>query len=583
MRSRNVEFSLTGATLVLLGLLLVTFVAFLGLTLFNTKGEPREAIVAVSMLNQGNWILPVSCGADIPYKPPMLAWMIAALGWLNGGHVTVFLARLPSALAAIVMIVCLFRFYARRGSMAVAMVGALLTATAFEVHRAATSCRVDMVLTAFIVMAILSLYRHYESGKAWWRLPLTAILLMSGGVLTKGPVGMLLPCGSLLVWMLLTGRRFWPSALQLTLYGVLALILPAMWYVAAYGMGGQEFYDLAMEENFGRFFGKMSYGSHEHTFLYNFLTLLWGWAPWTLLALGALFSWRRLFPSRADGAAHRFADRARGFWNRLRALPPAELLAVAAAVVIFVFYCIPKSKRSVYLLPMYPFMAIGFAMLIRRLSAVSLRTVRVFGFFMAGVGILACLAACAAMMGLIPEGTGKAAVYIAEARGLGIGSLLVTVAVLVWLAGSMRSLARGDAAATVQWTVLDTLMVYWVFMAAIQPVALNPKSDRAVGEYISENVPDDTPVYGFMTIKDLRYFTAGFYSGDRITGIDPDSRPAMLAQAGYVLAGEADTDSLRKFMPEGTLLSIEQRWDKKSCDNKQKTQLFRYFIPVQKP
>ncbi len=70
MRSRNVEFSLTGATLVLLGLLLVTFVAFLGLTLFNTKGEPREAIVAVSMLNQGNWILPVSCGPTSPPSRP---------------------------------------------------------------------------------------------------------------------------------------------------------------------------------------------------------------------------------------------------------------------------------------------------------------------------------------------------------------------------------------------------------------------------------------------------------------------------------------------------------------------------------
>ena len=58
MRNRSVAISYNGATLALTVLLLVTFVAFLGMTLFNTKGEPREALVAVSILNDGNWILP---------------------------------------------------------------------------------------------------------------------------------------------------------------------------------------------------------------------------------------------------------------------------------------------------------------------------------------------------------------------------------------------------------------------------------------------------------------------------------------------------------------------------------------------
>ena len=48
-------------------------------THYNTKGEPREAIVAVSMLESGNWILPESHGHDIPYTPPMLAWCIASI------------------------------------------------------------------------------------------------------------------------------------------------------------------------------------------------------------------------------------------------------------------------------------------------------------------------------------------------------------------------------------------------------------------------------------------------------------------------------------------------------------------------
>lgn len=48
----------------------LTIVPYLGLTNFHTKGEPREAIVAVSMLQNDNWILPVNNGSDIAYKPP---------------------------------------------------------------------------------------------------------------------------------------------------------------------------------------------------------------------------------------------------------------------------------------------------------------------------------------------------------------------------------------------------------------------------------------------------------------------------------------------------------------------------------
>lgn len=48
----------------------VTLFLFLGDVFFNTRGEPREAIVAYSMLEHGNWILPVNNGDEIAFKPP---------------------------------------------------------------------------------------------------------------------------------------------------------------------------------------------------------------------------------------------------------------------------------------------------------------------------------------------------------------------------------------------------------------------------------------------------------------------------------------------------------------------------------
>lgn len=85
---------------------------FLGETIFYSKGEPREAIVAFSMLESGNWILPVNYGTDIAYKPPFFYWAIATVSSLLGG-VTEYSSRLPSALAFLAMQLVFFFFYSK--------------------------------------------------------------------------------------------------------------------------------------------------------------------------------------------------------------------------------------------------------------------------------------------------------------------------------------------------------------------------------------------------------------------------------------------------------------------------------------
>lgn len=154
----------------------LTIVPYLGLTNFHTKGEPREAIVAVSMLQNDNWILPVNNGSDIAYKPPFFHWCIAALS-LPTGEVTEFTSRLPSALAVIIMTAMCFLFFAKRSRNDLAFLSSLLLLSGFEVHRAAMASRVDMVLTCFIVLALLQLYRWWEHGLRG--VPVWAILFMS--------------------------------------------------------------------------------------------------------------------------------------------------------------------------------------------------------------------------------------------------------------------------------------------------------------------------------------------------------------------------------------------------------------------
>lgn len=122
-------------------LAIVMLMPFLGLTAFNTKGEPREAVVAYTMLEHGNWILPINNGGDIPYKPPFFHWCIAFFS-LIAGHVSEYTSRLPSALSLILMVVGGFCFYAKRKdikSTEVSLIAAILTLTSFEVHRAVST------------------------------------------------------------------------------------------------------------------------------------------------------------------------------------------------------------------------------------------------------------------------------------------------------------------------------------------------------------------------------------------------------------------------------------------------------------
>lgn len=334
---------------------------WLGLTLFNSKGEPREAIVAVSMLRSGNWILPVSYGGDIPYKPPFVAWLIAIFSEIfNGGVVSEYLSRLPSALAGIALSIACYVEGARAKGPRFGALFALVTATSFEVFRSSSVCRLDMVLTVCIVGAIFLLYEFFRRGN--FATLFGAWALMTCATLTKGPVGIILPSGALFFVILMERQRFWSRFGWLCLVAAMSLVLPAVWYYAAYRVGGREFLELAYEENIGRFTGTMSYDSHVKPLWYNFATLALGLLPWTLAVLWFLFK----------------------DFKRLKNLTPYKKLSsfaklsLVSGVFIFVFYSIPESKRSVYLLPMYPFVCYGIAVMLGRYRKAAMKACLVF-------------------------------------------------------------------------------------------------------------------------------------------------------------------------------------------------------------
>lgn len=519
-------------------------VPFLGLTDFYSKGEPREAVVAYTMVEHGNWILPINNGGDIPYKPPFFHWCIALFSLLQG-HVSEFTSRLPSALALVAMSVGGFVFFAKRKNANMALLATLLSLTAFEVHRAGINCRVDMVNTAFMVGALFLMFRWWERGKH--TMPWLAILCMSGATLTKGPVGMLLPCAVMGVFMLTQRESLWSTVWRLGLTALLSLVLPLCWYYAAYLQGGDEFLRLVKEENIDRLLGKMAYESHENPFWYNFLTLITGWLPYTLLFVFSLFvlPWKRFSKS--------------GFMQSVRRAEPMQVFVWLAFGLILFFYCIPKSKRSVYLLPCYPFMAWLMAQYVVWLVANRLSAVKAYAWLMGVLGVVLSVAFVVLKTGVVPDTLfhGKhAADNIAMLHSLESISvspshlLFALLPAAVGVATIMTLLKKDDNLRNrAVWLSLSVVVALFLALdSTFQPAVLNTKADKPLAPQIEQRF-DMTKMYSYMSSPMLHFFSLNFYLGDRIQQFEK-----VKPEDGVLMIPEDDVEEFKKTVGRGYCL-----------------------------
>lgn len=525
----------------------ITLLPFLGNVDFTTKGEPREAVVAVSMLNQHNWILPINNGFDIPYKPPFFQWCIAALSMI-AGHVSEFTSRLPSALSLIVMLCVGALFYAKRKNNTIGLLSAMLALTAFEVHRAGTNCRVDMVLTMFIVCALYALYEWWERGCR--RLPWIAVLCMSGATLTKGPVGMVLPCFVMFVFMLFTawqqgklcGRIIWKTTYKLFLSAVLASVLPLIWYWAAYRQGGDQFMALVMDENVGRFLGKMKAVTHANPWHYNFLMLIAGWLPWTLPLLLSLFvlPWRKFANSFTKGESTGKVTLKSRIMAAMRKADAVQVFTWLSFLLILFFYCIPKSKRGVYLLPCYPFMAVLIVEYMAWLVKRSLFPIRFYIGFLSIVGFILTVALVILRAGLVPDSIfhGKHAweniqmLHALSDGSMSLGDILMALMpLLAACLGLMTLMRRRSCFVTSHPVFASTVMTLLVFMAFdgyYKPTVVGCQSLRPVAMQV-EQAAKGEPVFALTTINKrevgddvLRLYGIDFYLGDNVRQLDVD-------------------------------------------------------------
>jgi 4-amino-4-deoxy-L-arabinose transferase-like glycosyltransferase len=230
----------------------LSFIPFLGrLHLFDWD-EINFAESAREMLVTGNY-RDVQIGF-LPFaeKPPLFMWVQAASMRMFG--VGEFAARLPNAIVGIVTLVGIYllgrRLVDRRFGLwwALAFGGSLLPNLYFR------SGIIDPLFNLLIFAGIVTLfaYEHVHQRAAnhrrVWTVPLSrrewALLLIAGAiiglaVLTKGPVGLLLPGLAWLVFWVVKRKSMATPIAPMFIWVVVAAIVAAPWYVlvAQHGSG----------------------------------------------------------------------------------------------------------------------------------------------------------------------------------------------------------------------------------------------------------------------------------------------------------------------------------------------------------
>lgn len=299
--------------------------------------EPRYAEVAREMRASGDYLVPHLNGRIYAEKPPLLFWLIAASSLATGG-VNEISARLPSLVASIVVLFALFGTARRLFNRRVAWWSTLALATSGRILWQGRVGQIDMLLLALVSLAMYFFVRGWtEERPRFFRLFFFAAGL---GTLAKGPVALLPALFSIVLFAFATGEK---RRLREVGFGIGLAIWAAValaWLVPAALFGGGAYLEtLLVKQNLTRFADPWH---HFQPPYYYLTTIPADYFPWSFFLPGAIWAgWRR-----SSGS-----DR-RGF-----------MFALCWATATLLFFSLSPAKRTVYVLQMFPALALMTAFL----------------------------------------------------------------------------------------------------------------------------------------------------------------------------------------------------------------------------
>ena len=295
--------------------------------------EGRYAEIAREMAVTNDWVTPRLNGLKYFEKPPFQYWVTAAAYRAFGVHE--WTARLWPALAGLLAVVAIGVAGRALGGPVMGACSALVLAGTLWHAGIAQIVSLDAGLAFFLALAFAAFViaqrpgTRAETRRAWMWVVWAA---MAGATLSKGPIGIVLPAGALVVYCLVNRDFTLLRRLHFASGLALFLVLAAPWFVAV-SLANREFLSFFfVHEHWQRFLTE----EHQRSgpWYYYVPLAAAGNLPWlVVLAFGAPRAWQ-------DGGAPKGVFS----WRRL---------ALVWAGFVFVFFSLAGSKLPSYIRPMF--------------------------------------------------------------------------------------------------------------------------------------------------------------------------------------------------------------------------------------
>jgi 4-amino-4-deoxy-L-arabinose transferase-like glycosyltransferase len=483
--------------------------------------EPHYGQVSREMMTSGDWLLPHVNGRIYTDKPPGWFWCAALLS-LPGGDVTPLTARLPSALAALALLLLVAAWGERRLGAGSGTRAAVVLASTFLFFDLGRSAHLDMLLALLVTLSLLAGREVIaEGGGRGGRL---LFWLAAGlGVLVKGPLALLLPLLVVTVDRLLVARRPRDLLRLQPWWGLpLALALPLGWLLAVSATRpGYDPLTVINRHVLSRFGSGLH---HAQPFWYFGVQFFLELMPWGfLMPVAALAAWH-------FGATSRTAEREDEAGVPVPGRDRRRFLVIWV-VVILLFFSVSKEKRGLYIMPLVPAAALLVADFWHRLRTGDQRS----GWMVrGGLGVIAALFMA---LGVLPLALARRPV--AGAPGLETLSLVLAVLGVGGGCAVLVSLLRRRLPAALRLTAATFLALLLVYAHGLQPTLDTVRSARGLAQELGRQLQPGDPVA--MLEWRAAYL---YYSGVRMEELGNDEAAVawMAAPGGrrlLLLRGEA--------------------------------------------
>jgi 4-amino-4-deoxy-L-arabinose transferase-like glycosyltransferase len=315
--------------------------------------EERFLGVAREMLQNGSWLVLHRAGEPYPDKPPLFMWLLALASHVTGAPRVAF--RLPGLLAGLVGTLCVYDLGRRLWTRGVGLVAGLLFVATIQSLLVLKAGQTDALLILWTTLGLYGLVRHLTAGPSWgWYA--VASVAMGLGVLTKGvgflPLLLFVPYAEGrrrgfrgLAYIGLADRR-WLVGPVLLLGTVAVWLGPLLIRVASSNDPTLHAYawNLLVKQTAIRMVAAEQHREPFWYFLVQVIPILWlpivAGLPWLVWA------WRRRL-ARGDG--------------RLA-------LLLGWVVLVVLFFSLSSGKRSLYIYPAVPALALAAAPTIAALA-----------------------------------------------------------------------------------------------------------------------------------------------------------------------------------------------------------------------